>query len=169
MKVPSFFNNKIVRWVFLALAVMNIIGYLSTSAYECLLVFAVGYALTDNYCNNQSCSILGALFAANFVWGCGRVKETFVEAMKGAKEHAQDASSSATKAASAALKEGMTDDEKQAMLEAAQAAAAAATKAEHCKAGGGGDMTDEQKNDMADQDFLQYKFENDSCSVSMKQ
>ena len=103
MKVPSFFNNKIVRWVFLALAVMNIIGYLSTSAYECLLVFAVGYALTDNYCNNQSCSILGALFAANFVWGCGRVKETFVEAMKGAKEHAQDASSSATKAASAAL------------------------------------------------------------------
>ena len=81
MKVPSFFNNKIVQYVFLALAVMNILGYLSTGAYECLLVFAVGYALTDNYCRNRSCSILGALFAANFVWGCGRVKETFVETL----------------------------------------------------------------------------------------
>ena len=123
MKVPSIFNNKIVRYVFLALAVMNILGYLSTGAYECLLVFAVGYALTDNYCKNQSCSILGALFAANFIWGCGRVKETFVEGMKGAKEHAKDASESATKAALEAMKEGNDDEAAAAALKAAQAAA----------------------------------------------
>lgn len=140
MKVPSFFNNKIVRYVFLALAVMNILGYLSTGAYECLLVFAVGYALTDNYCHNQSCSILGALFAANFIWGCGRVKETFVESMKGSKEHTKDASESATKAALEAMKENNTSEsELQSKLEAAQKAAKAVTEQANCE----GKMTGE--------------------------
>ena len=111
MKVPSFFNNKIVKYVFLALAVLNVVGYLSTGSYECFLVFAVAYALTDNYCKNQSCSILGALFAANFVWGCGRVKESFVEAMKDSAGHSQDAAESATKAALEAMKEGASDKE----------------------------------------------------------
>lgn len=130
MKVPSFFNNKIVRYVFLALAIMNILGYLSTGAYECLLVFAVGYALTDNYCHNQSCSILGALFAANFIWGCGRVKETFVESMKDSDEHSKDASESATKAALEAMKEGgKSDKEIQSKLAAAQLAANAVSEA----------------------------------------
>lgn len=139
MKVPSFFNNKIVRYVFLALAVMNILGYLSTGAYECLLVFAVGYALTDNYCHNQSCSILGALFAANFIWGCGRVKETFVESMKGSKEHSKDASESATKAALEAMKEAnkgtgaVSDSELQTKLAAAQVAANAVTEQTKCE------------------------------------
>lgn len=111
MKVPGFFNNKIVKYVFLALAVLNVVGYLSTGSYECFLVFAVAYALTDNYCKNQSCSILGALFAANFVWGCGRVKESFVEAMKDSDGHSQDAAVSATKAALEAMKEGASDKE----------------------------------------------------------
>ena len=109
MKVPGFFNNKIVKYVFLALAVLNVVGYLSTGSYECFLVFAVAYALTDNYCKNQSCSILGGLFAANFVWGCGRVKESFVEAMKDSDGHSQDAAESAAKAALEAMKEGASD------------------------------------------------------------
>ena len=110
MKVPGFFNNKIVKYVFLALAVLNVVGYLSTGSYECFLVFAVAYALTDNYCKNQSCSILGALFAANFVWGCGRVKESFVEAMKDSDGHSADAAVSATKAALEAMKEGAGEE-----------------------------------------------------------
>ena len=116
MKVPGFFNNKIVKYVFLALAVLNIVGYLSTGSYECFLVFAVAYALVDNYCKNQSCSILGALFAANFVWGCGRVKESFVEAMKDSDGHARDAAESATKSALEAMKEGAGDAEDKAEL-----------------------------------------------------
>ena len=89
----------------LFLATMNIIGYLTTGAYECLLVFSVAYAGVHHLCKNQTCAILGGLFAANFLWGCGRVKETFVETMKGANEHANDASESATKAALEAMKE----------------------------------------------------------------
>ena len=145
MKVPSFFNNKIVRWVFLALAVMNIVGYLGTGAYECLLVFAVGYALTDNYCKNQSCSILGGLFAANFVWGCGRVKETFVETMKGAKEHSKDAAASATKAAQEA------------------AAAYGKFSAAECAVGGG----DKDKLKGVFKDGLTYTLEGDQCKIEL--
>ena len=156
MKVPSIFNNKIVRYVFLALAVMNILGYLSTGAYECLLVFAVGYALTDNYCKNQSCSILGALFAANFIWGCGRVKETFVEGMKGAKEHAKDASESATKAALEAMKEGNDDEAAAAALKAAQAAAESVTEMEKCDG------------NIAGHDGYVYKKNGDKCGAEKK-
>ncbi len=166
MKVPSFFNNKIVRWVFLALAVMNIVGYLGTGAYECLLVFAVGYALTDNYCKNQSCSILGGLFAANFVWGCGRVKETFVETMKGAKEHSKDAADSATKAAQEAMKDpNAASDSKAQMLKAAQEAAAAYGKfsAAECAVGGG----DKDKLKGVFKDGLTYTLEGDQCKIEL--
>ncbi|RZD41459.1 MAG: hypothetical protein CXT73_04920 [Methanobacteriota archaeon] len=105
MKVPGIFNNKILCYAMLFLATMNIIGYLTTGAYECLLVFSVAYAGVNYLCKNQSCSILGALFAANFIWGCGRVKETFVETMKDSDAHMNDAADSSTKGALEAMKE----------------------------------------------------------------
>ena len=117
----------------LFLATMNIIGYLTTGAYECLLVFSVAYAGVNHLCKNQTCAILGGLFAANFLWGCGRVKETFVETMKDSTAHAMDSSASATKAALEAMKEfktnptqGSADTAKAAQDAAAKAAAAAA-------------------------------------------
>ena len=73
MKVPAIFNNKILCYAMLFLATMNIIGYLTTGAYECLLVFSVAYAGVNHLCKNQTCAILGGLFAANLLWGCGRV------------------------------------------------------------------------------------------------
>ena len=135
MKVPAIFNNKILCYAMLFLATMNIIGYLTTGAYECLLVFSVAYAGVNHLCKNQTCAILGGLFAANLLWGCGRVKETFVEAMKGSSAHADDASASATKAALEAMKEAATSnnpaDKKKA--DALAAAAAAAAKAADTK------------------------------------
>lgn len=124
----------------LFLATMNIIGYLTTGAYECLLVFSVAYAGVHHLCKNQTCAILGGLFAANFLWGCGRVKETFVEAMKGAGEHADDASASATKAALEAMKEAANSGnpvdkaKADALAKAAADAAKAATDEKMCKA-----------------------------------
>ena len=116
----------------LFLATMNIIGYLTTGAYECLLVFSVAYAGVNHLCKNQTCAILGGLFAANLLWGCGRVKETFVEAMKGSAQHANDASASATKAALQAMKEAATsgsNSDNNAADAAAQLAAKAAEAA----------------------------------------
>jgi len=162
MKVPGIFNNKILCYAMLFLATMNIIGYLTTGAYECLLVFSVAYAGANHLCKNQTCAILGGLFAANFLWGCGRVKETFVEAMKGSEEHAGDASASATKAALEAMKEAAnsgTNKDANAADAAAKLAAEAAEavkeiKKEKCKGAMSGKFKD-----------YDHKWSGDACTA----
>ena len=126
MKVPAIFNNKILCYAMLFLATMNIIGYLTTGAYECLLVFSVAYAGVNHLCKNQTCAILGGLFAANLL--CQKIKETFVEAMKGSVQHTNDASASATKAA-LAMKEAATSGSTIIMLRGSTMAAKAAEAA----------------------------------------
>ena len=105
MKIPALFKNKILCYALVILAVLNVIGYITAGAYECLAVFLLAYYGADQYCKNMSCSIIVGLFASNFLFGCGRVKETFVENMKGSKEHMEDAANMAAKGASEAFKE----------------------------------------------------------------
>ena len=105
MKIPALFKNKILCYALVVLAVLNVIGYITAGAYECLAVFLLAYYGADQYCKNMSCSIIVGLFASNFLFGCGRVKETFVENMKGSKEHMADAANMAAKGASEAFKE----------------------------------------------------------------
>ena len=105
MKLPNLFKNKVLCYALLILAVLNVIGYITAGAWECLGVFLLAYYGAEQYCKNMSCSILVALFASNFLFGCGRVKETFVENMKGSKEHMADAANMAAKGAAEAFKE----------------------------------------------------------------
>ena len=105
MKIPKILNNKILCYALVVLAVLNVIGYITSSAWECLIVFLLAYYGAERYFSNMSASIIAALFASNFVFGCGRVKETFVEGMKGAKEHMNDAANMAAKGAAEAFKE----------------------------------------------------------------
>ncbi len=105
MKIPNLFKNKILCYALMVLAILNVIGYITSGAYECLGVFLLAYYGAEQYCNNMSCSIIVALFASNFLFGCGRVKETFVENMKGSKEHMADAANMAAKGAAEAFKE----------------------------------------------------------------
>ena len=104
MKVPGFLKNKYVCYALMALAALNIIGYVTVKAWECLALFALtGYSV-HSYCGDKSLAILPALFVANFVFGCGRVKEGFEDAFKGPVEHLQDAANSA------AVAEGLCND-----------------------------------------------------------
>ena len=99
MKVPKIFNNEVVHYALIFLAVLNVVGYVAAKAYECLLLFGVGYYAANTYIKNVGVSILAALFLSNFVFGCGRVTESFIENMKGSREHMSDAKISAQKAA----------------------------------------------------------------------
>lgn len=99
MKVPSIFKNELVHYGLIFLAVLNIVGYVSARAYECLLLFGVGYYAANTYFKNIGLSILAALFFSNFIFGCGRVRESFLEGMKGAREHMLDSAVSSQKAA----------------------------------------------------------------------
>ena len=107
MKVPAVLKNKYLFYALAVLAALNVIGYASVKAYECLALFLLaGYGM-HCYCKNKSLAILAALFVANFVFGCGRVKEGFEEAMKAPKELLEDAAAAASKAGEAlAMKEG---------------------------------------------------------------
>ena len=100
MKVPALLKNKYVCYALMALATLNVIGYVTVRAWECLALFALAGYSCYCYCKNKSCSILAALFIANFVFGCGRVKEGFEDAFKGPVEHLQEASTSAALATS---------------------------------------------------------------------
>ena len=98
MKVPAVLKNKYLFYALAVLAALNVIGYASVKAYECLALFLLaGYGM-HCYCNNKSLSILAALFVANFVFGCGRVKEGMEDMMKSGVEHMEDAMSSKAKA-----------------------------------------------------------------------
>ena len=105
MKIPKILNNKILCYALVVLAVLNVIGYITSSAWECLIVFLLAYYGAEQYFSNMSASIIAALFASNFVFGCGRVTETFVEGMKGAKEHMEDGAAKMAKGAAEAFKE----------------------------------------------------------------
>ena len=112
MKVPAILKNKYVCYALMALASLNVIGYLTVKAWECLALFTLTAYGAHCYCKNVSCAILAALFVANFVFGCGRVKEGFEDAMKGPAEHMADATQSATTATSqctAAVLSGSAD------------------------------------------------------------
>ena len=75
MKVPALLKNKYVCYALMALAALNVIGYVTVKAWECLALFSLAGYSAHCYCKNVSVAILAGLFVANFVFGCGRVKE----------------------------------------------------------------------------------------------
>ena len=108
MKVPAVLKNKYLFYALAVLAALNVIGYASVKAYECLALFLLaGYGM-HCYCNNKSLSILAALFVANFVFGCGRVKEGFEEALKSPEDLLKEAATSANQAANQLQTQGNT-------------------------------------------------------------
>ena len=86
MKVPALLKNKYVCYALMALAALNVIGYVTVKAWECLALFALAGYSAHCYCKNVSLAIIAALFVANFVFGCGRVKEG-MEDMVGDGDH----------------------------------------------------------------------------------
>ncbi len=108
MKVPAVLKNKYLFYALAVLAALNVIGYASVKAYECLALFLLaGYGM-HCYCKNKSLSILAALFVANFVFGCGRVKEGFEEALQSPQELLEKAATAAADAGEGFAKEGNT-------------------------------------------------------------
>ena len=97
MKVPAVLKNKYLFYALAVLAALNVIGYASVKAMNVLLYSS----LLDTECTatvRTKLAILAALFVANFVFGCGRVKEGFEEAMKAPEDLLKDAADAASKA-----------------------------------------------------------------------
>ena len=79
LTLQNVLKNKYVLYAVSALAVLNVLGYLSIGSMECLGVFALTALVCQQYNKNMTVCLLAAIFAANVVFGCGRIKENFVE------------------------------------------------------------------------------------------
>ena len=80
MSIEKLLNSKLLHWITIILMVMNISGYITAGSIECIIVFAIGYYVSNYFTKKyQSLDILAGLFAANMVFGCGRIKEGFKE------------------------------------------------------------------------------------------
>ena len=77
LNMKSLLKNKYVLYAVSALAAINVLGYLSIGSVECLAVFAASVLACQQYNKNMIVCLLVALFAANVVFGCGRIKENF--------------------------------------------------------------------------------------------
>lgn len=136
MKLPGVLSNKYVFYALATLAVLNVVGYVSVKAWECLVLFVLTAYSTQCYTKNKCASILAALFVANFVFGCGRLREgleNFAEGAADAEEvvdKAVDAAAAAKEACmSECMTDGMTEEEKAACKEKCEAAQQALAKA----------------------------------------
>ena len=79
LTLQNVLKNKYVLYAVSALAVLNVLGYLSIGSMECLGVFALTALVCQQYNKNMTVCLLAAIFAANVVFGCGRIKENFTE------------------------------------------------------------------------------------------
>ena len=101
-------------------------------AWECLALFGLSAYSAHCYSGDKCVAILAALFVANFVFGCGRVKEGIDETLKGPEDHAADAAHSASEAVEGLVDQGADPDEAEGMVNQ-QIEAFTADKASCCK------------------------------------
>ena len=97
MKLQKVLNHKYFLYAAYALMVVNLLGYISVSSLDCVVVFALATSLCK-YClsKNKGLCIFVGLFAANILFGCGRVKEGLREGNDNCNEN--DASMASTSA-----------------------------------------------------------------------
>tara|TARA_B100001094_G_scaffold16047_1_gene13811 strand:+ start:173 stop:646 length:474 start_codon:yes stop_codon:yes gene_type:complete len=79
MKIPAIFKNKVLYYVVLAFSVLNVLGYVSMKAWECLALFSLTAYIVNMQVNNVTVGLLAGIFVANFIFSCGRVKEGMVD------------------------------------------------------------------------------------------
>ena len=80
MNINKIITHKYFHYTAIALMIFNIIGYISMRSMECVLVFGAASYAANHFTKNRALDIFIGLFVANVLFGCGRVKEGFVEA-----------------------------------------------------------------------------------------
>ena len=134
MKVFALLKNKYVCYALMALAALNVIGYVTVKAWECLALFSLRRIQCSLLLQKCKCCCSCRTFVANFVFGCGRVKEGFEDAMKGPVEKMADIVEAADEVAN---DETTTGEGEARANEIAQAAADFVANKDNCCEDGG--------------------------------
>ena len=121
MKFDKIIKNKYLYYAACALAGINLLGYVTMSSMECILLFVAATYSANHFTKNRTLDIFIGLFVANVLFGCGRIKEGMSDKVSGPLEKAIDACHKKDKA---------FHEDYEGCLEAAHKAHAEAVKAE---------------------------------------
>jgi hypothetical protein len=91
MKIPAVFKNEVLYYVVLAFSVLNVLGYVSMKAWECLALFSLTAYIVNMQVDNVTVGLLAGIFVANFVFSCGRVKEGIDKTLQKPEEDVAEA------------------------------------------------------------------------------
>ena len=91
MKIPAVFKNEVLYYVVLAFSVLNVLGYVSMKAWECLALFSLTAYIVNMQVDNVTVGLLAGIFVANFVFSCGRVKEGVDKTLQKPEEDVKEA------------------------------------------------------------------------------
>ncbi len=123
MKIPAIFKNQVLYYVVLAFSVLNVLGYVSMKAWECLALFSLTAYIVNMQVDNVTVGLLAGIFVANFIFSCGRVKEGIDKTLQKPEDDVKDAEESLQaaeeKAKACAEGEEMVDGECVAVAEEA--------------------------------------------------
>lgn len=75
MKFDKIIKNKYLYYAACALAGINLLGYVTMSSMECILLFVAAAYSANHFTKNRTLDIFIGLFVANVLFGCGRIKE----------------------------------------------------------------------------------------------
>lgn len=75
MKFDKIIKNKYLYYAACALAGINLLGYVTMSSMECILLFVAATYSANHFTKNRTLDIFIGLFVANVLFGCGRIKE----------------------------------------------------------------------------------------------
>ena len=132
MKIPAIFKNQVLYYVVLAFSVLNVLGYVSMKAWECLALFALTAYIVNMQVDNVTVGLLAGIFVANFIFSCGRVKEGVDKTLQKPEDDVKDAEEALEraeeKAKACAEGEEMIDGECVAIADEAMTNAKDATK-----------------------------------------
>lgn len=78
MKFDKIIKNKYLYYAACALAAINLLGYVTMSSMECILLFVATTYSANHFTKNRTLDIFIGLFVANVLFGCGRIKEGMV-------------------------------------------------------------------------------------------
>jgi hypothetical protein len=108
MNFNNVLKSKYLYYAAVALMVINVLGYVSLGSIECVMVLGGAAYLANQFTKNRTVDIFIGLFVSNILFGCGRLKEGFVEGNKTAGEKAHEAACKASMEAEECKKNGGT-------------------------------------------------------------
>ena len=91
MKFDKIIKNKYLYYAACALAGINLLGYVTMSSMECILLFVAATYSANHFTKNRTLDIFIGLFVANVLFGCGRIKEGMRDKVSVALEKAIEA------------------------------------------------------------------------------